>query len=254
MPPRLHDKRCLLIGGTSGIGLASARRFLEEGARLVIAGLDRGGVDTLSGDFLFQPCDVREPAQVAALFDATRQHLGSLDVLFHVAGISGRKHGDGPLHECTDEGWHMTIDANLTSVFRTNRAAIGLFLAQATPGTILNMASVLAFAPSPTHFDTVAYAASKGGIIALSRQAAARYAKDRIRINVLAPGLIDTPMATRAVSDPTIRAYLEVKQPLGPGPGTPEDVADAAVFLCSDEARFVTGVVLPVDGGWSVTA
>src|SRR5207253_11131376 len=112
------------------------------------------------------------------------------------------RHGDGPLHECTDDGWQTTIDANLKSTFQTNRAAVQLFLGGRQGGVILNMASVLGFAPSPRFFDTYAYTASKGGIVAMSRLAAARYASDRIRINVLAPGLIDTPMAARAVEDP----------------------------------------------------
>jgi NAD(P)-dependent dehydrogenase (short-subunit alcohol dehydrogenase family) len=112
---------------------------------------------------------------------------------------------------------------------------------------------VLGFAPSPRYFDTYAYTATKGGIIAMSRLAAARYAAEGIRVNVIAPSLIDTPMATRACNDPLIQAFLETKQPLKPGPGRPEDCSDAAVFLCSDEARFVTGVVLPVDGGWCVS-
>ncbi len=178
--------------------------------------------------------------------------LGGLDVLYHVAGASGRGHGDGPLHECTDDGWRWTLDANLTGAFRTNRAAVRAFLAQGTPGAVLNMASVLALDPAPRWFDTCAYAAAKGGVVALTRYGAARYAAAGIRFNVLAPGLIDTPMAARAVGDPAIVQYLRGKQPLAGGPGQPEDCADAAVFLCSDAARLVTGVVLPVDGGWCV--
>jgi NAD(P)-dependent dehydrogenase (short-subunit alcohol dehydrogenase family) len=180
-------------------------------------------------------------------------HLGGLDTLYHVAGSSGRRFGDGPLHECTDDGWDATLAANLTSTFRTNRAAVRQFLKQSLPGAILNMASVLAVSPSPHYFDTCAYTATKGGIIALSRLAAARYAPAGIRVNVIAPGLIDTPMSARAVGDAAIRHFLQTKQPLTAGPGQPADCADAAVFLCSDEARFITGVVLPVDGGWCVS-
>jgi len=257
--PRLANKRCLIVGGTSGIGLASTRRFLHEGARLVVAGLpDDQTADALRqlqtlGRATFQPCDATDPAQVSSLFEHALNNLGGLDVLFHVAGGSGRPHGDGPLHECTDTGWHHTLDLNLTSTFLTNRAAVQHFLKERQPGAILNTASMLALAPAPRFFDTCAYAAAKGGVMALSRLAAARYAADGIRVNVLAPGLIDTPMAARATHDPAILRYLEGKQPLRRGPGSAEDCADAAVFLCSDESRFVTGAVLPVDGGWGVS-
>ena len=148
----------------------------------------------------FIGCDAADSSQVANLYEQALARLGGLDVLYHVAGISGRSHGDGPLHECTDAGWQATIDANSRSTFLTNRAAVRHFLTAGRPAAILNMASVLAFAPSPRYFDTYAYTATKGGIIAMSRLAAARYAADRIRINVLAPGLIDTPMATRSAT------------------------------------------------------
>ena len=249
----MHNKRCLIVGGTSGIGLAAARRFLAEGARLVVAGLDDGNLGSL-GEFRVQPCDVTDETQVDILFAATAARFAGLDILFFTSpapAVAG--HGDGPLTECTEEGWQKTLDANLRTTFLTNRAAVRQFLLQGAGGVILNTSSVLAIAPSPLHFDTVAYAAAKGGIISMSRHAAARYAPDKIRVNVLAPGLIDTPMAARAMSDPAIQAFLQTKQPLGPGAGKPEDVADAAVFLCSDEARFITGAVLPIDGGWCVS-
>jgi NAD(P)-dependent dehydrogenase (short-subunit alcohol dehydrogenase family) len=256
---QLLGKRCLIVGGTSGIGRAAARRFLEEGAKLVIAGSSADKSDeALSalrdvGSVAVISLDASIPEQVERLFTEAVAFLGGLDVLYHVAGISGRRYGDGPLHECTDDGWHATLEANLTSTFLTNRAAVRRFLQQGSPGAILNVSSVLGFAPAPHHFDTYAYVASKGGIVAMSRLAAARYAPQGIRVNVLAPGLIDTPMSNRAVGDPAIRHYLRTKQPLTSGPGQPEDCGDAAVFLCSDAARFITGVVLPVDGGWCVS-
>jgi NAD(P)-dependent dehydrogenase (short-subunit alcohol dehydrogenase family) len=259
MQPRLAGKRCVIVGGTAGLGLAAASRFLEEGARLVIAGrsADKGtaAVAALSrpGDVKYVPCDAARATEVARLFEDAAAFLGGLDVLYHVAGISGRRHGDGPLHECSEEGWQATIDANLKSTFLTNRAAVRGWLNQGNGGAILNMASVLGFAPSPRFFDTIAYTATKGGIIAMSRLAAARYAPQGIRVNVIAPGLIDTPMAARAVGDPEIQRYLMTKQPLARGPGLPHDCSDTAVFLCSDEARLITGAVLPVDGGWSVS-
>jgi NAD(P)-dependent dehydrogenase (short-subunit alcohol dehydrogenase family) len=259
MADRLESKRCLIVGGTTGLGQSAAARFLEEGARLVISGRspEKGEAAQQAlqagGPVSFVPSDATHPGQVDELFQRTVALLGGLDVLYHVAGISGRQHGDGPLHECTEDGWDSTLGANLKSTFLTNRSVVRHFLERRQPGVILNMASVLGFAPSPRYFDTCAYAASKGGIIALSRLAAARYAKDGIRVNVIAPGLIDTPMAQRAANDPAILEFLRSKQPLSRAPGRPEECSDAAVFLCSDEARFITGVVLPVDGGWCVS-
>jgi NAD(P)-dependent dehydrogenase (short-subunit alcohol dehydrogenase family) len=248
----LVNKRCLIVGGTSGIGWAAARLFLQEGARVAVSGLDEPQSHP-AGPCLSIACDARDPKQVDDAFTSTIQVFGGLDVLYHVAGASGRKDGDGPPHECTDDGWQATLDANLKTTFLTNRAAVRHFLKERQPGVILNMASVLALAPSPRHFDTCAYTAAKAGIIGMSRLAAARYAADGIRVNVLAPGLIDTPMAQRAARDDATRAFLRTKQPLAAGPGLPDDCAGAAAFLCSDSARLVTGVVLPVDGGWCVS-
>jgi NAD(P)-dependent dehydrogenase (short-subunit alcohol dehydrogenase family) len=255
----LRDKRCLIVGGTSGIGRAAARRFLAEGATVVVAGIDDAqGAETVAElsatkRICFIRCDATVSGEVEALCRDSVSWLGGLDVLYHVAGASGRRHGDGPLHECTDDGWRFTLDANLTSTFLTNRAALRWFVSRGQPGAILNLASALVLAPAPRHFDTAAYTAAKGGVIALSRLAAARYAADGIRVNVLAPGLIDTPMAARAVGDPEVRAFLRTKQPLAGGPGQPEDLAGAAAFLCSDDARFITGAVLPAEGGWCVS-
>jgi NAD(P)-dependent dehydrogenase (short-subunit alcohol dehydrogenase family) len=255
---RLEGKRCLIVGGTSGIGLAALQRFLQEGARVFVIGLPPTEAAIASQqrwgqEAALATADASDPKAFAEAFLAGSNFLQGLDILFHVAGMSGRRLGDGPLHECTLEGWQATLHANLGSTFLSNQAAIRLFLDRKQPGVILNTASVLAFRPSPQHFDTVAYTAAKAGIIALSQLAAARYAALGIRVNVIAPGLIDTPMATRACQDPAIQAFLATKQPLAHGPGRPEDCSDAAVFLCSDEARFITGVVLPVDGGWCVS-
>ena len=255
----------LVVGGTSGIGLASALRFAREGARVVISGRDEttgeSALELLTphGYARFVPADVNNSAMVAHLFDAAVSHLaGRIDVLFHVAGISGRRFGDGPLHECTDEGWDTVLDANARGLFLTNRAAVRQMLAQPVDthglrGTILNMGSVLAWSPAPSHFGTYAYAASKGAIRAMTLAAAARYAPDRIRFNLVAPALIDTPMAARAAHNPEILDYLRTKQPIAAGPGTPDDCAEAALYLCEPASRFVTGTVLQVDGGWCVS-
>lgn len=252
MAGRLSNKRCLIVGGTGGIGLASARRFLEEGAKVAITGLTAEEQPNLP-HALFQTCNAASSVDVDRVMNEVLAYLGRLDVLFHVAGISGRRNGDGPVHECTDEGWSRTLESNLTSVFCSNRAALRLFLEQGTGGCILNMTSVLAFDPAPRYFDTAAYTASKAGIVGLTRLAASSYAGHGIRVNALAPGLIDTPMAARAMQNAEIQTYLKVKQPLSQGAGTPQDCAEAAVFLCSDESRLITGTILPIDAGWQVS-
>jgi NAD(P)-dependent dehydrogenase (short-subunit alcohol dehydrogenase family) len=259
MPARLTGKRCLIVGGTSGIGLAAAHLFLAEGAKLVVVGRDPPEAEQVRGHLVKEgpvhviAADVTRTDAVVRVMSAVVAQMGGLDALFHVAGGSGRQSGDGALHECTDDGWSETLDLNLRSVFLTNRAAVRQFLSQRSGGAIVNTSSVLALSPSPRHFDACAYTAAKGAIIALSCQAAARYAADRIRVNVLAPGLTDTPMAARAMKDPAIAAYLKSKQPVVAGPISPQACAEAAVFFCSDAARSITGAVLPVDGGWCVS-
>ena len=259
---RLDGYACLVVGGTGGIGLAVARRFLVEGARVVVTGLDPlddpAGLAAL-GPFWALTADVGDPASVEAAFaDALDRLGGRLDVLLHVAGISGRRLGDGPLADCSTEGWDAVLGVNARGTFLTNRAAVRRMRAQEPDrfglrGTVVNTGSVLDRSPSPDLFGTVAYAASKGAVRALTLAAASAHARDRIRFNLLVPGLITTPMAARAVNDPAVRAFLAAKQPMVGGPGSPSDCAEAALYLCEPASRFVTGVELVVDGGWSVT-
>jgi NAD(P)-dependent dehydrogenase (short-subunit alcohol dehydrogenase family) len=265
-PGRLGGRTCLIVGGTSGIGLAAARRFLQEGACVVVTGRepDTGCAarDQLApfgtvSVFTLELADGED--EVVRMFAFALDALGGrLDVLLHVAGISGRKFGDGPLHECSNEGWERVMRTNAQGMFLTNRAAVRVMLEQPIDavglrGTVVNVGSVVDHSPSPVHFGTLAYAASKGAVRALTLAAAARYAPDRVRFNLLAPGLIDTPMAARAVNDVRLRSYLASKQPMAGGPGSANDVAEAALYLCEPASRFVTGAELVVDGGWSVS-
>jgi NAD(P)-dependent dehydrogenase (short-subunit alcohol dehydrogenase family) len=136
----------------------------------------------------------------------------------------------------------------------SNRAAIKYFLEQKQSGVVLNMGSVLGFSPSPKYFSTHAYAATKSAVIGFTKSIAAYYASYNIRANVLAPSLIETPMSQRAANDETIMEFIKTKQPLDGGRiGVPEDADGAAVFLLSDHAKFITGQVIAVDGGWSVS-
>jgi NAD(P)-dependent dehydrogenase (short-subunit alcohol dehydrogenase family) len=193
---------------------------------------------------------VRRADEVEDLFARVAAELGRLDALFNVAGGSARGHGDGPVDACSEEGWDYVLDLNLRSVFHCCKCAIPLLRASGG-GSIINTASVLGLVGHEL-FDTHAYAAAKGGVISLSRAMAVRYAAERIRVNVLCPGLIRTPMSARAQADPAILAALPALAPLTEDFGAPEDVAEAALYLASDESRFLTGVVLPVDGGWTV--
>lgn len=255
---KLAGKSIVIVGGSTGLGLSAAIAFAREGARLLIVGR--------SGESLATARDsIDGPAEIYAgdaSLSATASHAvaravevyGRLDGLYHVAGGSGRARGDGPLHEITDQGWDHTIQLNLTSLFSSNRAAVRQFLRQACGGTILNMGSVLGKFPSPRHFATHAYAAAKSAAIGFTRSIAAYYAPNNIRVNILAPALVDTPMSRRASSDAAIQTFIPTKQPLDGGRiGRPEDLDAAAVYFLSDESRFTTGQFLAVDGGWSVS-
>ena len=254
----LSDRVIVVMGGTTGLGLSGAKACVEAGARIVVVGRNpdnvAAAVETLGSDAEGMSADAGEPATAESAIAKAVQQFGKFDGLYHVAGGSGRGFGDGPLDEVTDEGWDATLKINLTSMFYSNRAAARQFLTQSTGGSILNMGSVLAHSPSPQYFATHAYATTKAAIEGLTTAAAAYYASHHIRFNVVAPGLVETPMAKRAAQDDEIRQYISTKQPLDGGRiGTATDLDAAVVYFLSDQSRFVTGQVLAVDGGWSVT-
>jgi NAD(P)-dependent dehydrogenase (short-subunit alcohol dehydrogenase family) len=250
MAGRLSNKVAVITGAAGGIGRAAVQRFLEEGATVV--GIDLA-VEALTEELPALPltvaADVTRADEVEQALARTESDFGRIDVLFNVVGASGRRLGDGPVDACTEEGWDWVLAVNLRSVFLCCKYAVAA-MRRAGSGSIINMASVLGMVGHEA-FDTHAYAASKGGVIALTRAMAARYAREHIRVNAVAPGLVRTPMSRRAQEDPAVAEILSDLQPLTGDFGHPEDVADAAVYLASDESRFVTGVVLPVDGGWT---
>jgi NAD(P)-dependent dehydrogenase (short-subunit alcohol dehydrogenase family) len=254
----LAEKVIVIIGGTTGLGLSAARACAGAGARVVVVGRDPGNVRA-AGEVLGDrgealAGDAMDSATAGVAIDLAVRRFGAFHGLYHVAGGSGRRRGDGPLHEIPDEGWRYTLDENLGALFHSNRAAVRRFLADGTPGSILNMGSVLGSHPSPGHFATHAYAAAKAGAEGLTRSAAAYYAPRGIRFNLIAPALVETPMSRRAAENPGIMAYIRTKQPLDGGRiGAPGDLDAAVVYFLSDSSRFVTGQVLLVDGGWSVT-
>lgn len=248
----LKDKNIVVIGGTGGIGLSAGKAFVEQGAKVIALGLP--GQTPHSDNWKYFTADATKEGSAEIAIQMCVEAYGSFDALFHVAGGSGRKWGDGPLHEISLEGWKKTFDLNLTSLMLSNRAAVQYFLKYGQKGSILNVSSVLAFSPSPSYFSTHAYAASKAAIIGFSTSIAAFYASNNIRVNVLAPGLTRTPMAKRAAKDRNIQRFIKTKQPLDGGRmAETTDLDAAAVYFLSDHAGFTTGQVLAVDGGWSVS-
>lgn len=259
MSGRLANKVCLITGST-GIGAASARLAAREGASVFVVSRDEESCRALAGEIGcgYHVADLTRSAEVAEAVETLIARLDRIDALFNVAGVSGRKFGDGPIHECSEEGWEMTMETNVKSVFLMCRSVVRRMLEQPVGesglrGAILNMASVLAFSPEPKFFATHAYAASKSAIIGLTRAMAAYYAPSKIRVNAVAPGLTRTPMSLRAQQNPGLLEFMKTKQPLSEDLIEADDVARAAVFLLSDDARNITGEVLNVDAGWRVS-
>jgi meso-butanediol dehydrogenase/(S,S)-butanediol dehydrogenase/diacetyl reductase len=192
--------------------------------------------------------DLTRDAEAAGAVAAALDRFGRLDVVACCHGGSGRRHGDGPVDECTEGGWDATLELNLKSVFLVCRHAVPALRAGGG-GAIVTLASVLGLVGGDRDFATHAYAAAKGAIVSLTRAMAVTYADDGIRCNVVCPGLIATPMSERAQRDPAIRARLGELQPLTGDFGRPEEVAEAVLHLAT--APFTTGTVLTVDGGWT---
>jgi NAD(P)-dependent dehydrogenase (short-subunit alcohol dehydrogenase family) len=230
----------LVTGAAGGIGRAVAAAFSAAGAS--VTGVDLAGADV--------EADLTRAADAERAVRAAVERHGSLDVVFNGAGISGRRLGDGPVHACTEEAWDAVLAANLKSIYLVCRFAVPE-LARAGGGSVVNVASVLGLVGGDADWATHAYAASKGGAIALTRAMAVSYAAQGIRANVICPAVIETPQTLRVQQDERLRARLAELQPLTGDLGRPEDVAAAALYLASPRSRLVTGAVLPVDGGWT---
>ena len=255
----------VFVAGSTGMAASAARALVVEGATVAASSRNEQHLRALAasveagGDrFTWHVADLSDEGAVDAAFRACVEQHGRLDALLHVAGISGRRYGDGPAHEASLAGWEMVMRTNATSTFLTTRAALRQMLTQEPDavgqrGAILLMSSALAQHPSPVHFGTHAYAASKGAIEAFTRAAAATYAPSGIRVNAIAPSLVATPMSERAQNDPAILAYLREKQPLAGGPIEADAITPVALHLLSSEARMITGQVIAVDAGWSVS-
>src|SRR6266436_4056027 len=203
-------KEVLLVTGSSGIAAAAARLWAAENPVFVV-GINREECRSLAtelGEASFAVADVSDEPAVRNAVAACLDRFGKIDALFNGAGISARSAGDGPLHECKPAAWDLVMDVNAKGTFLMCREVLGVWTRNAQAGVILNCGSVLVRRPQPNHFATVGYAASKGAIEEMSRSAAAYYAPAGIRMNVIAPGLVRTPMSARAQVDPSITEYM----------------------------------------------
>jgi NAD(P)-dependent dehydrogenase (short-subunit alcohol dehydrogenase family) len=246
----LSGKVALVTGAASGIGRQSALAFARAGAKVVVSDVTvDAGEETVSmikkagGEAFFVRADVSKSSDVNALVAKAVEKYGKLDCAHNNAGIEGVL---GPCGDCTEENWDRTIAINLTGVFLCCKAEIAQFLKQGG-GVIVNTASVaglVGFAGIP------AYTASKHGVNGLTKQIALDYAKANIRVNSVCPGVIKTPMIDRFTGgDPEALKAFTATEPVG-RLGLPEEIADAVVYLCTDQASFITGINMPVDGGF----
>ncbi|TDI59814.1 MAG: SDR family oxidoreductase [Alphaproteobacteria bacterium] len=251
----MDGKVAIITGATSGIGAAAAILFAKEGARIVAAGRreDRGAelVDTVKaagGEITFVTADMGSDADIKAMVDTAVNTYGGLDYAFNNAGMGG---DPALLHEYDDDNWQQVINVNLTGVYRCMKYEIAAMLPSGAKSEfgacIVNNASTLGHRGS--ELSGIAYTASKHGLIGLTRQAAINYVQQNIRINAVSPGATHTELLSGLLDQgPEAAAMLAAINPIG-RLGTAEEVAHAALFLCSDGARMITGHSLPVDGG-----
>lgn len=247
---KFAGKVALVTGGNSGIGLATALSFAQHGADVVIAARrEQEGreavayIESQGGRALFVETDVSDGQSCKNVVEKTTAEFGRLDFAFNNAGLSGRAI---PIAEFSEDVWNRTMAVNLDGVFLSMKYQIPAML-ESGGGAIVNNASVAGL--NGAAVPGCAYVASKHGVVGLTKAAAAEYANQGIRINVVCPAVIKTPMAEEAFADPVFRKMTYEQHAIG-RVGEPEEVASAVMFLCSDDASFLTGIALPIDGGF----
>jgi meso-butanediol dehydrogenase / (S,S)-butanediol dehydrogenase / diacetyl reductase len=244
---KLQNKTAIVTGASSGIGLGIAKLFLEEGANVVFSDINEevgnSVVSELGEKATFIKCDVSSSEEVYKLVEETVKKYGKLDVMVNNAGIGGL----GGILECTDADWKKVIDINLSGVFYGTSAAAKAMKATQVKGSIINMTSILGIVGLQ---GAIAYCAAKGGVSNLTRASAQDLALSGIRVNAIAPGFIETNMTKGVLQDEAFSNMIKNNTPLG-YVGETNDIAQAALYLASEDSKYVTGIILPVDGGWT---
>lgn len=247
---RYDDKVALITGGTTGIGLEVAMRLAGEGAAVAITGRREevgneavSAIETAGGRALFVQSDVSVAADAERMVAETLGAFGRLDVAVNNAGIGGQF---TRTHEMEEQYFDDVVRIDLKGVWLSMKYELPAMLDQGG-GSIINISSVAGVKAGPVA--GAAYVAAKHGVVGLTRNAAAEYAADQIRVNCLAPAVVETPLAAESFADPALRSMVEAKHPIG-RVGTPADVAAAVAYLGADEASFITGTIFPVDGGF----
>jgi NAD(P)-dependent dehydrogenase (short-subunit alcohol dehydrogenase family) len=245
---RLANRTAVITGGSSGIGLATARRFAQEGANVVVADIDdaRGEEAAAEVGGLYVHTEVTDKEQVDALFARAKETYGSVDVAFNNAGISPPD--DDSILDTDLDAWRRVQEVNLTSVYLCCKAALPHMLEQKR-GSIINTASFVAVMGAAT--SQISYSASKGGVLSMSRELGVQFAREGVRVNALCPGPVNTPLLQELFAkDPERAARRLVHVPMGRF-AEPEEMANAVLFLASDESSFITASTFLVDGGIS---
>ena len=240
---KLENKVAVVTGASSGLGLAIANLFVAEGAKVIYADLNEGDLKLDEANAVFVKCDVSNSLEVDATVKAAVDKFGHLDIMVNNAGIGSL----GGIMDITDEFWDKIMGINLSGVLYGARAAARAMKATKTKGVIINMSSILGTVGLP---GAVAYCATKGGVVQLTHAGALDLAADGIRMNAIAPGFIATNMTKGPLEDKNFKTMVEMNTPLG-HVGEPNDIAKAALYLASDDAKYVTGTILHVDGGWT---
>jgi NAD(P)-dependent dehydrogenase (short-subunit alcohol dehydrogenase family) len=248
MSGRLDGKVAVVTGGCSGIGLATVKRFLEEGAKVVVGDVDDVHGKELAADlgFTYVHVDVTSKDEVDALFKTAKDTHGSVDIAFNNAGISPPE--DDSILDTDLDAWRKVQEVNLTSVYLCCKAALPYMLEQKR-GSIINTASFVAVMGAAT--SQISYSASKGGVLSMSRELGVQFAREGVRVNALCPGPVNTPLLRELFAKDEERAARRlVHVPMGRF-GEPEEMANAVLFLASDESSFITASTFLVDGGIS---